>query len=878
MNTRPLILLIFANDQKAYLDGIRKERKKLINLLKPVADKIGLELKEIDYSSIEGVIDLLNIQRERLVMLHFAGHSDTDLLRLDEGNIHSAGLAAKLSKCPNLKLVFLNGCNNANLVRAMALAGIPSVIGTKKSIADKAAQQFSYSFYQALVTQRNAILASFNQAKSDVEMVNGQEYRSLDLNETGENQYWAWFVESSEPHWKLIHSATPCYRLPSIQRNELPQKPFKNLSYYTSADAEIFFGRCQELVDVLNILDTSKESLLLLHGGTGVGKSSFLLAGLIPRLQSSLRNQSVRCIRYSTNNSQKNILKELFGASNIKDIKKKINTIAKNDFPSIWIIDQLEEVFFDKENSNSFYIPSALKKLLSTLHNLLYPNDGTKRPNIKVILCLRKEWFADLYDACNEYKINFHNYLLRPLDKLSIMEVIETPSELSHLKQHYRLSIENPEDGELSEQIADDLLVDKQSNIAPTLQIILSRLWDRVINQHDRTWDEALYLDEKQSGLLLENHLSLQLDDIADKEKWGAEAKENGLLLDVLHAHTTKQSTSGTLTVEEYENFYSHISYRSHLLKALKDRYLIIEPQTNELTDKKQKTRLAHDTLAQLVNTNFEKSELAGQKARKTLDNRKINWKKENNKYSGVALDSYDLKMVINGQFGTKNWQNNALEEEIINQSIHKKRLVILRRFLLSISATSILIFFLWIILNSNIYDDHYVINNVSASHGELLSRLSSKAPNIKLSDIDYLIETINKTNNESIKIEALIDKNITLSRLYLLRSYLNEKSSFDADKSLFFSKLSEELILSYGISKKHIKYYKDEGILSENRYDLVLFLIIESNSILYCNGERRRVKIIKKYINELPSKTLGMYMRKHHQCLLNIGKKEKLF
>ncbi|MCK5918027.1 MAG: CHAT domain-containing protein, partial [Cocleimonas sp.] len=834
MNTKPLILLIFANDQKAYLDGVRKERKNLINLLKPVTDKIGLELKEIDYSSIEGVIDLLNIQRERLVMLHFAGHSGTDLLRLDEGNAHSGGLADKLSKCPNLKLVFLNGCDNTNLIKAIVLAGIPNVIGTKQAIVDKTAQQFSHGFYQALVTQSNAVTPSFEQAISDVEMQNGEVSRSLDLSELAGDQSWAWFIESSEPHWRLIDAATPCNRLPSIQRNELPQKPFKNLSYYTSADAEIFFGRCQELVDVLNILDTSKEPLLLLHGGTGVGKSSFLLAGLIPRLQSSLRNQVVRCIRYSTSNSPTDSLKELFGTSIIKDIKKKINTIEKNDFPSIWIIDQLEEVFFDKEGSNSVYIPSALKKLLSTLHSILYPSDGTNRPNIKIILCLRKEWFADLYDACNEYKINLHNYLLRPLDKLSIMEVIETPSELSHLKQHYRLSIKNPEDGELSEQIADDLLVDKQSNIAPTLQIILSRLWDRVISQHDRTWDEALYLDEKQSGLLLENHLSLQLDDIANKEKWGAEAKESGLLLDVLHAHTTEQSTSGTLTFQEYEIFYSHISYRSSLLKVLKDRYLIIEPQTNALSDKQQKTRLAHDTLAQLIKTNFEKSELVGQKARKALDNRKINWKKENNKFIGVALDSYDLKIIIEGQFGTTNWKKNALEEAIINSSKKKQRIRFIKNLLLSVVITSISIFILWFIIKVYIKDNQYVVNNVSSSYDSLLIKFLAKEK-IKLSDIDYLIKTLTSTDSNAISERHNIAKNTILSSLYLLRSYINKMSISDAKKSLRFSLDNEKLIVSYGLDKDFIKYYKDKGLIAENRYYFTLFLIIESTSILYC-------------------------------------------
>ncbi len=157
----PLILLIFANDRTAYLDSIRKERQHLIELLQPTADRLGLELKELDYSTVEGVIEALNLQHERLAVLHFAGHSGTDLLQLDEGAAHASGLAAKLATCPNLKLVFLNGCNNATLVKAITDAGIPNVIGTYQPIADDAAKQFSQGFFKALAEQGRSIAEAF---------------------------------------------------------------------------------------------------------------------------------------------------------------------------------------------------------------------------------------------------------------------------------------------------------------------------------------------------------------------------------------------------------------------------------------------------------------------------------------------------------------------------------------------------------------------------------------------------------------------------------------------------------------------------------------------------------------------------------------------
>ena len=131
---------------------------------------------------------------------------------------------------------------------------------------------------------------------------------------------------------------------------------------------------------------------------------------------------------------------------------------------------------------------------------------------------------------------------------------------------------------------------------------------------------KTLYLQEKWQGSLLEDHLNQQLQAIASNEPWGQEAKDSGLLLDVLHTHTTPQGTTKPLTTVQYHALYPHIPYRAALLKTLTNRYLIIEPQRAELTS--QQTRLAHDTLAQLVNTQYQHSELPGQKARRILQNR----------------------------------------------------------------------------------------------------------------------------------------------------------------------------------------------------------------------------------------------------------------
>ena len=78
----------------------------------------------------------------------------------------------------------------------------------------------------------------------------------------------------------------PCHGLPGLKRRPLPAKPFRYLDRFTAADAEIFFGRNREIRELYERLtDPASSPVVLLYGQSGVGKSSFLDAGLLPRLE-----------------------------------------------------------------------------------------------------------------------------------------------------------------------------------------------------------------------------------------------------------------------------------------------------------------------------------------------------------------------------------------------------------------------------------------------------------------------------------------------------------------------------------------------------------------------------------------------------------------
>ena len=65
--------------------------------------------------------------------------------------------------------------------------------------------------------------------------------------------------------------------------------------------------------------------------------------------------------------------------------------------------------------------------------------------------------------------------LLKPLDRRGIIEAIRGPARPGRLSDAVSLAIE---DG-LPEVIAEDLLADAGSALAPTLQVLLTNMWKR---------------------------------------------------------------------------------------------------------------------------------------------------------------------------------------------------------------------------------------------------------------------------------------------------------------------------------------------------------------------------------------------------------------
>ena len=152
-NESPVVLLAFAN-ARGDLKALREEQSALQGLFETLERSGHCRLVFRPDITLEQLFEVLQENRERLVLFHYGGHADADRLMFDsrtgESPAFAGGLATLLGQCRGLKVVFLNGCSTGPQVKALLDARVPAVIATARPIGDVVARDLAVAFYQAL--------------------------------------------------------------------------------------------------------------------------------------------------------------------------------------------------------------------------------------------------------------------------------------------------------------------------------------------------------------------------------------------------------------------------------------------------------------------------------------------------------------------------------------------------------------------------------------------------------------------------------------------------------------------------------------------------------------------------------------------------------
>ena len=278
----PFIFCAFANDYTRYLNQLPHEANDIAALFR---DKQHLcEIEVVSNTRPVDLFDVITSKHKDIHIVHYGGHADGYQTYLTNDNhgrnvFHGSGLVGLLKGLPNLKLVFINGCESELMVNELYHAGIPAVIGTTIKINDTIAYQLSVAFYAA-IAKGLTIAEAWQAAKSYIEGMYKYkpDYRTVIFDDGIENitsPHRAWFIKFKEGagDWKLQNIV--------VDRGENPQRVFAPTSpsfprFHNTSQTPLshkILGRDTDLAAVHQKLLAQKQCVVL-NGLGGIGKSS----------------------------------------------------------------------------------------------------------------------------------------------------------------------------------------------------------------------------------------------------------------------------------------------------------------------------------------------------------------------------------------------------------------------------------------------------------------------------------------------------------------------------------------------------------------------------------------------------------------------------
>lgn len=262
-----------------------------------------------------------------------------------------------------------------------------------------------------------------------------------------------------------------------------PLCPYPGMEPFTEAMSDRFFGREQEIEELLGRLRL--QPFLTVIGPSGSGKSSLVFAGLVPKLrQTSFFGTGewlVRSMRPGA--TPLTTLKEILGndaaitASNITQIR----STQPNAQRLLLVIDQFEEVFTQ--------VSQETVPFQQTLLEL------TEIANVYLVLTVRADFYSDLMTSVLWRKIQAHRLEVVPLDETGLRQAMLKPAE------NVGVFIEPA--------LLERLVIDAKGEpgVLPLIQETLVLLWERLERRllPLRAY-EALILPRKAYGIAGSEH------------------------------------------------------------------------------------------------------------------------------------------------------------------------------------------------------------------------------------------------------------------------------------------------------------------------------------------------------------------------------------
>jgi hypothetical protein len=230
-------------------------------------------------------------------------------------------------------------------------------------------------------------------------------------------------------------------------RTDLPS-PYRGLYHFDPADVDIFFGR-KHFIQKL-IARAKKQGLIAVLGASGSGKSSVVLAGLVPALAReghwkfthfrpgddpfyALATALVPLYEPHRNKTEqlfqaRQLADFLRGGFSLGDVLKTIRANNPQDH-ILLIADQFEELYTlcPDEATRRHFLDSLIGSIQSSASKTAYGRNTP--PSLVLVLTMRADFLGQALDYLPLANILENDLKLKPMNRPELTEAIVKPSE-----------------------------------------------------------------------------------------------------------------------------------------------------------------------------------------------------------------------------------------------------------------------------------------------------------------------------------------------------------------------------------------------------------------------------------------------------------------
>ncbi len=370
---------------------------------------------------------------------------------------------------------------------------------------------------------------------------------------------------------------------------ELPDEmcPYVGLDAFSEIEQGVFFGRERLIEEAVRMLARSR--LLAVVGPSGSGKSSLVLAGLLPALKEGAPPDSERW-RYAPrmvpgSEPMANLARVLYAlqidpgtdadtwtaqnAAQLRQAPERLPELIDQDeaTPLLLVVDQFEEVF-------TLCVDDTARNAFVACLLALFEAPGRRHT---LILTLRTD-FESLVSRLPDFQAHFERHLLRvtPLNAAELRASIEAPAELIGLK--------------FEPGLVDTLLHDILGEPAalPLLQFTLLKLWEHRKRNYI-TWDAYRCLGGGR--LALANSADAFFDSLIPEQQVTARR----ILLRLVRAGDGLEITSNRVRLDALYRAGEAAERVSLVLEKLIDARLVRVTQGDVTSD--TQVEIAHEAL-----------------------------------------------------------------------------------------------------------------------------------------------------------------------------------------------------------------------------------------------------------------------------------------